>query len=46
VDTSKLTNQTVKKAFDAWQQGDFTTYFKFQLNTEGKINRLDIGQAH
>ncbi|MBV6479196.1 MAG: hypothetical protein HGGPFJEG_01957 [Ignavibacteria bacterium] len=106
MDTSKLTNSTVKKAFDAWQSGDsktflsyftddaelfddgnqrdfqqfvkdacghekfisidkvenngldilgqfhteswgdFKTYFKFQLNNEGKINRLDIGQAN
>ena len=105
MDTSKLTNETVKKAFDAWQNGnsklflsfftsdaklyddgsprnfssfvkdacghekftsidkvenngldiygkfhteswgDFKTYFKFQINAEGKITRLDIGQA-
>lgn len=29
---------------ESW--GDFKTYFKFQINAEGKINRLDIGQAH
>jgi hypothetical protein len=106
MDTNKLTNLAVKKAFDAWQEGDsktflsfftsdaklyddgnsrdfsqfvkdacghekftsiekvesnglditgnfhteswgdFKTYFKFKINTEGKINRLDIGQAH
>ena len=106
MDTSKLTNETVKKAFVAWQNGDsktflsyftddaklfddgnsrdfskfvkdacghekftsidkvenngldimgnfhteswgdFKTYFKFHINAEGKINRLDIGQAH
>jgi hypothetical protein len=106
MDISKLTNQTVKKAFDAWQNGDsktflsyftteaklyddgnprdfskfvkeacghekftaiekvennglditgnfhteswgdFKTYFKFHFNAEGKINRLDIGQAN
>lgn len=105
MDTSKLTNETVKKAFDAWQSGDsktflsyftadaklyddgnsrnfqsfvkdacghekftsidkvenngldifgnfhteswgdFKTYFKFKINAEGRINRLDIGQA-
>lgn len=28
---------------DKW--GDFKTYFKFQLNKEGKISRLAIGQA-
>ncbi len=28
---------------DHW--GDFKTYFKFRINTDGKISRLDIGQA-
>ena len=28
---------------DLW--GNFQTYFKFQINKEGKITRLDIGQA-
>lgn len=28
---------------DKW--GDFKTYFKFQVNKEGKISRLEIGQA-
>jgi hypothetical protein len=28
---------------EAW--GDFKTYFKFHVNTEGKFFRLDIGQA-
>jgi hypothetical protein len=106
MDINRLTNQTVKQAFDAWQKadgkhflsfftsdaklyddgnprdfskfvknacghekftsidkvennglditgnfhteswGDFKTYFKFHLNAEGKIIRLDIGQAH
>lgn len=105
MDTNKLTDSIVKKAFDAWQKGDsqaflsfftadaklyddgsprdfqkfvkeacgherftsidkvenngkdiygnfhtdswgdFRTYFKFHFNTEGKISRLDIGQA-
>lgn len=26
--------------------GDFKTYFKFHINAEGKLNRLDIGQAN
>jgi hypothetical protein len=105
MDTSKLTNPTVKAAFDAWQQGDsklwlsfftpdaqllddghprnfesfsteaigherftsldivkdngrsiygkfhsdtwgnFKTYFKFHLDSNGKIYKLEIGQA-
>ncbi len=28
---------------DLW--GNFQTYFKFEINEKGKINRLDIGQA-
>jgi hypothetical protein len=31
--------------FHSDQWGDFKTYFKFRFNKEGKINRLDIGQA-
>jgi hypothetical protein len=31
--------------FHSDQWGDFKTHFKFQLNKEGKIARLDIGQA-
>jgi hypothetical protein len=31
--------------FHSDQWGDFKTYFKFQINKEGKIARLDIGQA-
>lgn len=30
--------------FHSSQWGDFNTYFKFKVNKEGKINRLDIGQ--
>lgn len=32
--------------FHTERWGDFKTYFKFHLNAEGKINRLDIGQAN
>lgn len=28
---------------DTW--GDFKTFFRFQITAEGKISRLDIGQA-
>lgn len=31
--------------FHSDQWGDFKTYFKFHINSDGKINRLDIGQA-
>lgn len=31
--------------FHTEKWGDFNTYFKFRINQEGKIYRLDIGQA-
>jgi hypothetical protein len=31
--------------FHSDQWGDFRTYFRFQLAANGKITRLDIGQA-
>jgi predicted GNAT superfamily acetyltransferase len=31
--------------FHTERWGDFKTYFKFQINTDEKIYRLDIGQA-
>lgn len=32
-------------AFHSDRWGDFHSYFKFRLSPEGKIKRLDIGQA-
>ncbi|ULT42170.1 hypothetical protein KRR40_00435 [Niabella defluvii] len=32
--------------FRAGQWGTFKVFFKFRLNTNGKFDRLDIGQAH
>lgn len=29
---------------ESW--GDFRTYFKFHFDADGKISRLDIGQAN
>jgi len=31
--------------FHSDQWGDFKAYFKFKINKDGKINRLDIGLA-
>ena len=31
--------------FHSDQWGDFKTYFKFRVNDQGQITRLDIGQA-
>jgi hypothetical protein len=33
-------------AFHSDKWGYFKTYFKFHLNADGKISRLDIGQAN
>ena len=32
-------------AFHSEQWGDFNTYFRFHLGSDGKIRRLDIGQV-
>ncbi|MFZ4928300.1 hypothetical protein [Chryseobacterium sp. Mn2064] len=32
-------------AFHSDEYGDFKAYFKFHFNKEGKINKLEIGQA-
>lgn len=32
-------------AFHSQQWGDFRSYFRFELTAEGRICRLDIGQA-
>ena len=31
--------------FHSEQWGDFRTYFRFQVGSDGKISRLDIGQV-
>jgi hypothetical protein len=31
--------------FHSEQWGDFKTYFRFQVGSDGKISRLDIGQV-
>lgn len=36
MDTSKLTNETVKKAFGAWQNGDNKTFLSF-FATDAKL---------
>jgi len=44
----KMENQglDVYGRFHSDQWGDFKTYFRFIINPEGKIRRLDIGQAN
>lgn len=38
--------QDIYGNFYAGQWGTFKVFFKFHLNAEGKINRLDIGQTN
>ncbi|MEI2757942.1 MAG: hypothetical protein V9G42_00765 [Bacteroidia bacterium] len=46
IDTVTNEGKDIYGNFYAGQWGTFKVYFKFHINTEGKINRLDIGQAH
>lgn len=47
LDIDKVENEgkDIYGNFYAGQWGTFRVYFKFHQNTEGKFNRLDIGQA-
>ncbi len=45
IDTVEDDGKTLYGKFYAGQWGTFRVYFKFHLNEEGKLNRLDIGQA-
>jgi hypothetical protein len=46
-DIEKIENHgcDIYGAFHSDQWGDFRTFFKFHVTAEGKINRLEIGQA-
>ena len=46
IDTVTNEGKDIYGNFYAGQWGTFKVYFKFHINTEGKINRLDIRQAH
>ena len=45
IDRVKEDGLEVVGKFHSEQWGDFGTYFRFHLDPEGKIHRLDIGQA-
>ena len=45
IDEVKAGGLEVYGNFHSDQWGDFRTYFKFTLDSEGKITQLDIGQA-
>lgn len=45
IDTVENGGKDLYGKFYAGQWGTFRVYFKFHQNTDGKFNRLDIGQA-
>lgn len=45
IDTVENEGKNVSGNFKAGQWGTFRVYFRFHITQEGKINRLDIGQA-
>ena len=45
IDTVEPDGLGVVGSFHSERWGDFRTYFRFRLSPEGKIQRLDIGQA-
>ncbi|MCC7222709.1 MAG: hypothetical protein IT273_03225 [Chitinophagales bacterium] len=46
IDKIENEGQDIYGNFYAGQWGTFKVFFKFHLNAEGKINRLDIGQTN
>ncbi|MBB4805267.1 hypothetical protein HNP38_000539 [Chryseobacterium defluvii] len=46
IDKVENNGQSIYGNFHTESWGDFRTYFKFYLNSDGKITRLDIGQAN
>lgn len=45
IDRVEDQGNSVYGAFHSDEYGDFKAYFKFHFNKEGKINKLEIGQA-
>ncbi len=45
IDTVSADGKQLQGRFFAGQWGTFRVYFKFHVNADGKIQRLDIGQA-
>ncbi|WP_454045447.1 hypothetical protein [Chryseobacterium sp. Marseille-Q8038] len=45
IDKVEDNGNSVYGAFHSDKYGDFKAYFKFHFNKEGKINKLEIGQA-
>jgi len=45
IDKVENNGKDVYGHFQTEKWGEFDTYFKFHINTKGKIDRLDIGQV-
>ncbi|MGH1516818.1 hypothetical protein [Chryseobacterium sp. JK1] len=45
IDKVEDQGNSIYGAFHSDEYGDFKAYFKFHFNKEGKINKLEIGQA-
>lgn len=46
IDSIENQGKDILGSFHTEKWGDFKTYFKFTIDHEGKINRLDIGQVN
>lgn len=46
IDKVEDQGNSIYGAFHSDEYGDFKAYFKFHFNKEGKINKLEIGQAN
>lgn len=46
IDTIENEGRSISGQFHTESWGDFTTYFKFHLNPEGKFDKLEIGQVN
>ncbi|SIO37590.1 hypothetical protein SAMN05444409_3172 [Epilithonimonas zeae] len=46
IDKVENDGKDITENFKAGSWGTFKVFFKFHLNTDGKFDRLDIGQAH
>jgi hypothetical protein len=45
IDKVENSGLNIEGAFHSDTWGDFRTYFRFHLTPDGKISRLDVGQA-
>ncbi|WBV57995.1 nuclear transport factor 2 family protein [Chryseobacterium daecheongense] len=46
IDTIENEGKTIYGRFHTESWGDFRTFFKFNINSDGKFDKLEIGQAN